>query len=126
MEECLSILEASAPPSNTNMANQIAFLLFGDQSLDTYGFLADFHRLGNPSVLSREFLRRAGEALKREVDQLPRIGKQKIPVFRTLQELNEGYHAQGVKYPAIDSALLCVAQLAHYIEYAHILNIYSL
>ena len=100
----------------------MAFLLFGDQSLDTYGFLAYFHREGNPSVLSREFLRLAGEALKCEVDKLPRSQRQMIPIFRTLQELNEKYHAQGLKYPAIDSALLCVAQLAHYIEYAYILQ----
>lgn len=99
------------------MTTQMAFLLFGDQSLDTHGFLADFYRLGNPSVLSKEFLRRAGEALRVEVDNLPRTQRQVIPVFRTLQELNEKYHGQSIKYPAIDSALLCVAQLAHYIEY---------
>ena len=99
----------------------MAFLLFGDQSLDTYGFLAYFHREGSPSVLSREFLRLAGEALKCEVDKLSRSQRQMIPVFRTLQQLNERYHAQGVKYPAIDSALLFVAQLAHDIEYAHFL-----
>lgn len=98
------------------MTIQMAFLLFGDQSLDTHGFLADFHRQGNPSVLSKEFLQRAGEALRVEVENLPRAHRQRIPVFRTLQELNEKYHGQSIKYPAIDSALLCVAQLAHYIE----------
>ncbi|KAI0152922.1 polyketide synthase [Xylariaceae sp. FL1272] len=98
------------------MADQMAFLLFGDQSLDTHGFLADFFRQGNPSVLSREFLRLAGEALREEIDQLPRVERQKIPLFRTLQQLNEQYHAQSIKSPGIDSALLCIAQLAHYID----------
>ncbi|KAL7623342.1 hypothetical protein AAE478_007023 [Parahypoxylon ruwenzoriense] len=98
------------------MANQMSFLLFGDQSLDTHGFLADFYRRGNPSVLSREFLRLAGDALRDEVDQLPRGERQKIPPFRTLQHLNERYHAQSIKFPGIDSALLCIAQLAHYID----------
>ncbi|RYO94073.1 hypothetical protein DL762_000821 [Monosporascus cannonballus] len=98
------------------MADQMAFLLFGDQSLDTYGFLADFYRRGNPSLLSKEFLRRAGEALKDEVENLPRVHRQRIPVFRTIQQLNEKYHGLSIKYPGIDSALLCIAQLAHYID----------
>lgn len=98
------------------MTDQMAFLLFGDQSLDTHGFLADFYRLGNPSVLSKAFLEAAGEALRVEVEQLPRVERTKIPMFRTLRQLNERYHAQSIKYPGIDSALLCVAQLAHYIE----------
>ncbi|KAI1462723.1 polyketide synthase [Annulohypoxylon moriforme] len=98
------------------MADQMAFLLFGDQSLDTHGFLADFYRRGNPSVLSKEFLRLASDALRDEIDRLPREERRKIPIFRTLQQLNERYHAQPIKFPGIDSALLCIAQLAHYID----------
>lgn len=99
------------------MASQISFLLFGDQSLDTHGFLADFLRRGNPSILSREFLKRAGDALKEEIEILPRVERRHIPTFRTLAQLNEAYHGQKVKCPGIDSALLCIVQLAHYIEY---------
>ncbi|KAI1372948.1 polyketide synthase [Hypoxylon crocopeplum] len=98
------------------MADQMAFLLFGDQSLDTHGFLAEFYRRGNPSVLSKEFLRLAGDALRDEIDRLPRGERRKIPIFRTLQQLNEKYHAQEIKFPGIDSALLCITQLAHYID----------
>jgi hypothetical protein len=98
------------------MADQMAFLLFGDQSLDTHDFLADFFRQGNPSVLSREFLKLAGDALRDEIDKLPRVERQKIPLFRSLQQLNQRYHAIKIKSPGIDSALLCIAQLAHYIE----------
>ncbi|KAI0881801.1 polyketide synthase [Annulohypoxylon maeteangense] len=98
------------------MADQMAFLLFGDQSLDTHGFLADFYRRGNPGVLSKEFLRLAGDALKDEVERLPQEERRNIPTFRKLQQLNEKYHAQPVKFPGIDSALLCIAQLAHYID----------
>ncbi|KAK5628580.1 hypothetical protein RRF57_004295 [Xylaria bambusicola] len=100
------------------MANQISFLLFGDQSLDTHGFLADFLRRGNPSVLSREFLKRAGDALRDEIENLPRVERRNIPTFRTLAQLNEGYHGQKLKCPGIDSALLCIVQLAHYIDHA--------
>ncbi len=97
----------------------MAFLLFGDQSLDTHGFLADFYRQGNPSVLSKEFLQRAGDALRVEVESLPRTRRERIPIFKSLQQLNEKYHGQSNKYPGVDSALLCIAQLAHYIEYAY-------
>ncbi|KAI1357960.1 polyketide synthase [Xylaria arbuscula] len=100
------------------MASQISFLLFGDQSLDTHGFLADFLRRGNPSILSREFLKRAGDALKEEIENLSRVERRHIPTFRTLSQLNERYHGQKVKCPGIDSALLCIVQLAHYIDHA--------
>ncbi|KAI0196979.1 polyketide synthase [Astrocystis sublimbata] len=99
------------------MASQSSFLLFGDQSLDTHGFLADFLKRRNPSYLSREFLRLAGDALRDEIENLPRFVRQKIPTFRTLAQLNEGYHGQKIKSPGIDSALLCITQLAHYINH---------
>ncbi|KAI1481114.1 polyketide synthase [Daldinia eschscholtzii] len=115
----LEHLNQQTTPASTitdTMADQMAFLLFGDQSLDTHGFLAEFYRRGNPSVLSKEFLRLAGDALREEVDRLPREGRRRIPVFRTLQQLNEKYRQQRLKFPGIDSALLCIAQLAHYID----------
>lgn len=99
------------------MAGQLTFLLFGDQSTDTHGFLADFLRQGNPSILSREFLKSASDALKKEIERLPRAVRRKIPVFRTLAQLNEGYNRTPIKSPGIDSALLCIAQIAHYIDY---------
>lgn len=94
----------------------MAFLLFGDQSLDTHGFLAEFCREGNPSILAKAFLERATHALREEVDGLTRLQRANIPSFRTLYQLNEKYHTQDQKHPGIDSALLCIAQLAHYIE----------
>ena len=98
------------------MADKMAFLLFGDQSLDTHGFLAEFCRQGNPSILAKVFIERAGQALRDEIESLRKLERAKIPVFRTLQQLNERYHGQSIKHPGIDSALLCIAQLAHYIE----------
>lgn len=96
----------------------MTFLLFGDQSLDTHGFLAEFIRVGEPGILAREFLRQVGDALRDEVNSLPSVERISIPTFRTLRQLNEKYYTQSTKAPGIDSALLCVAQLAHYIEYA--------
>jgi hypothetical protein len=98
------------------MADQLGFLLFGDQSLDTYGFLAGFFRQGAPSILSKAFLDQTAHALRREVEALPKLERAKLPTFRTLQQLNEKYRAQGAKHSGIDAALLSICQLAHYIE----------
>lgn len=98
------------------MAEQMSYLLFGDQSLDTHGFLADFFKQGKPSILAKTFLKEVGDALRLEIERLPRCERILLPVFQTLQQLNERYHNQETKYPGVDSALLCITQLAHYIE----------
>ena len=98
------------------MADKLAFLLFGDQSLDTYGFLAGFYREGNQGILAKAFLDQAGDALKKEVESLGRLDRARLPTFQTLRQLNEKYHAQSIKHPGLDGALLCISQLAHYIE----------
>ncbi|KAI1438414.1 polyketide synthase [Xylaria sp. CBS 124048] len=100
------------------MTDQMSYLLFGDQSLDTYAFLAEFYRQGNPSVLAQRFLTSVGDELRNEIDRLPRVERGRIPIFQKLQQLNERYHRQSIKFPGIDSALLCIVQLAHYIDYA--------
>lgn len=94
----------------------MALLLFGDQSVDIYGFLADFCRQGNPNILAKVFMERASHRLRDEVERLGRLERAKIPAFRTLPQLNERYHSQAIKHPGIESALLCIAQIAHYIE----------
>ncbi len=98
------------------MADKLAFLLFGDQSLDTYGFLAGFYRQGEQSILAKAFLHQAGESLRREIETFGRLERSKLPIFKTLRQLNEKYHAQALKHSGLDAALLCICQLAHYIE----------
>lgn len=98
------------------MADKLAFLLFGDQSTDTHGFLAEFFRQPSRGLLANAFLEQVGRALRKEIEALPRLERAKIPKFLSLQNLNERYHAQSLKHPGLDGALLCVSQLAHYIE----------
>ncbi|KAK0720633.1 hypothetical protein B0H67DRAFT_197461 [Lasiosphaeris hirsuta] len=100
------------------MADKLAFLLFGDQSLDTHGFLAQFYRQEKQGLLAKAFLEQAGHALRKEVEELSRLERSRLPIFRTLQQLNERYHAQQLKHPGIDGALLAISQLAHYIDHA--------
>ncbi|KFY93178.1 hypothetical protein V500_03863 [Pseudogymnoascus sp. VKM F-4518 (FW-2643)] len=100
------------------MAEKISFLLFGEQSLDTQGFLADFCRNGNPSILSHAFLDRVASTLQNEIERLPSLERRHIPPFTTIQELNQRYHTRDIRHSAIDSALLVIIQLAHYIDRA--------
>ncbi|KAF3760531.1 hypothetical protein M406DRAFT_334164 [Cryphonectria parasitica EP155] len=100
------------------MADQIAYLLFGDQSTDTHGFLANLFRQTDRGILANAFLEQAGHELRKEIETLPTIERSKLPSFLSLQNLNERYHAQSLKHPGVDAALICVSQLAHYIDYA--------
>ncbi|CAN8106101.1 unnamed protein product [Discula destructiva] len=100
------------------MADQLGFLLFGDQSSDTHGFLAELFRQPNRGILATAFLEQVFHELKKEVEALPRLERSKIPKFLSLQNLNERYHAQILKHPGLDGALLAISQLAHYIDYA--------
>ena len=94
----------------------LAFYLLGDQSLDTHAFLANYFRNPNKGLLAKAFLDQVAYAIRREIEQLPKTERSKLPEFLNLQQLNERYHAQRIKHPGIDGALLCISQLVHYIE----------
>jgi PIN domain nuclease of toxin-antitoxin system len=97
-------------------AERPAYLLLGDQSLDTHAFLAQLFRQEKHGELTKAFLRQAGHALSWEIERLPKLERAKLPVFRTLQQLNERYQSADFKHAGIDAALLTVSQLAHYLE----------
>ncbi|KAL5612261.1 hypothetical protein BROUX41_000199 [Berkeleyomyces rouxiae] len=98
--------------------SKIAFNLFGDQSLEVYSSLSDFCRLGSPSIVAKVFMERAGASLRDEIEALPQIERAQIPAFRSLYQLNEEYHHQSRRHSGIDSALLCITQIAKYIDRA--------
>lgn len=100
------------------MSEKMSFLLFGDQSPSAYEFLADFYRYGNPSVLALSFLEQVGSALRDEVDRMSSIERQRVPIFSSIKDLNENYRVTKIKSSAVDNVLLCITQLALYIEYA--------
>ncbi|KAK4152557.1 conidial yellow pigment biosynthesis polyketide synthase [Chaetomidium leptoderma] len=99
-------------------ADRPAFLLFGDQSLDSHGFLAQFFRQDKQGELAKVFVRQACHALRGLVEKLPAVERTRLPEFRTLQQLNERYHNSALKHAGIDAALLSVSQLAHYLDHA--------
>ncbi|KAL9617637.1 MAG: hypothetical protein Q9160_007603, partial [Pyrenula sp. 1 TL-2023] len=90
-------------------------LIFGDQTADCRTFLsAVFRRKGD--VLLNSFLEQASYAIREEALSSRGVASN-IPSFGTIQELTERYFRNGSSNAAIESALVCVAQLAHYIGY---------
>ncbi|KAL2264683.1 hypothetical protein VTJ83DRAFT_7193 [Remersonia thermophila] len=104
--------------SEVTSAERPAFLLFGDQSLDCHSFLVAFFRQADQGELAKVFLRQACHALTDLVEGLPAAERSNLPVFSTLQQLNQRYHASKLKHAGLDAALLTVSQIAHYLHHA--------
>ena len=91
-------------------------LLFGDQTAEQYPLL---HKivLRKESPLTRNFVERASVALREETRLLPRSQRDVIPDFLSINDLKEAYYQSGAKIAMLESALLVIAQLGHYIGY---------
>ena len=90
-------------------------LLFGDQTADQYQILrrAVLHK---HNAILTSFLEHATLAVKNEIRRLPRWRRNAFPDFSSMNSLVEHYYAQGTKIEELESCLVTVAQLAHYIE----------
>lgn len=89
-------------------------LLFGDQTADQTLLLRKiFLRKGNGLLPS--FLERVSVVLREEVRILPRLRRERIPKFLTVANLVERYVELDYRCPEVDSALLTISQLGHYI-----------
>lgn len=99
------------------MSDQIDILFFGDQTVDTHAFLKSVLTRGKSNALVTSFIVQASAALREEVAQLPSLDRQSIPNFSTVQELSDRHHEGQLVNTAIESALLCISQLAHYLGY---------
>ena len=91
-------------------------LLFGDQTAEQYPLL---HKvvLRKENALLRNFVERVSLALREETRLLPRHQRDLIPDFLTASDLIEAYYQKGSKVAMLESALLTVAQIGHYIGY---------
>ena len=91
-------------------------LLFGDQTADQSTLLQKIV-LRKENALASNFLERAARALREETSLLPRNQRDVIPDFLSINDLKENYWQKGRKVPMIESALLTIAQLGHFIGY---------
>jgi hypothetical protein len=97
------------------MARVQQIILFGDQTDD---FLS-LRRLLSPNrapPLLEPFLNNAIRGLRAEIGSLPLQDRQQYPNFPTVASILDWRSRQQKPYPAIDSALTCINQLAQFIE----------
>jgi len=89
-------------------------LIFGDQTADQTQLLRKIANRKDNTLLTA-FLERAAAAVRDEVEKLPKIRRASIPDFLTISHLVEAYYEKGLKVPQIESCLVTIAQLAHFI-----------
>jgi len=106
------------PIIDESWAERPAFLLFGDQSLDSHAFLAHFFRQPTMGHLAKAFLLQAFHNLRGLIEDVHPAERATLPEFRTLQQLNERYHNAALKHAGVDAALLAIAQIVHYLNHA--------
>ncbi|KAL9092385.1 MAG: hypothetical protein Q9159_000893 [Coniocarpon cinnabarinum] len=91
-------------------------LLFGDHTADQYPLLHYAVHSKDNAVLST-FLERVSVALREETRKLPKARRELIPDFLRVGDLLEHYYQRAVKVPELESAIVTIAQLAHYLGY---------
>ncbi|KAK5242519.1 polyketide synthase, partial [Cryomyces antarcticus] len=91
-------------------------VLFGDQTADQYSLLRKIS-LRRDNALLTTFLERVAVALREEIRKLPRSQREAIPDFLTVQHLVEAYYEKGVRIAPVESCLVTIAQLSHYIGF---------
>lgn len=98
------------------MASEMKILLFGDQEFNRHTYLRTQLLGGRTSPLLASFFHRVNLALRREIAQLSPLEAKNIPAFSTIEELLDRTHSEPALHVGVESALLCISQLAHYIE----------
>lgn len=96
------------------MARVQQIILFGDQTED-FGSLRPLLS-PNRAPLLESFLKDAVRGLRTEIASLPLHDRQQYPYFPTVASVLDWRSQQQKAYPAIDSALTCINQLAQFIE----------
>jgi hypothetical protein len=89
-------------------------LIFGDQTADQKQLLRQIVNRKDSTLLT-SFLERAAAAVRDEVEKLPKVKRASIPDFLTISHLIEAYYEKGSKLPQLESCLVTIAQLAHFI-----------
>ena len=97
------------------MVVNIRVLLFGDQSKDVSSDLRELVSVkDNPLLLS--FIEKAYITLRDEVARDPRTARD-LPGFTSVENLLWRYSESGVRHPAIESALVCIYQIASLLRF---------
>jgi Starter unit:ACP transacylase in aflatoxin biosynthesis len=90
--------------------------VFGDQTADQTPLLRKIVNRRDNSLLST-FLERSASAVREENQRLPKLQRNSVPDFLTISELVEAYNDSDSKIPQVESVLVTIAQLGHFIGY---------
>lgn len=92
--------------------------VFGDQTADCRSFLKKAVAR-KEDVLLNVFLEKAVFAIRDEVSKRA-YSQSEVPSFGTIQELADRYYKSESPDTAIESTLVCLSQLIHFIGYVDI------
>jgi Starter unit:ACP transacylase in aflatoxin biosynthesis len=102
------------------MAPNIRILLFGDQSGDVIPALRPLLAAkDNPILVS--FFEKAYLTLRNEVAQHPRT-EHELPGFTSVENLLWRYSESGARSPEIESSLICIYQIASFLQSVYLLH----
>jgi len=94
-------------------------LLFGDQTVDQYHLLRKTLARKDNALLTT-FLERSAVALREEIRRLPKSRREEMPDFLTVSNMLENYSEKGLKVPEMESVLVAISQLSHYLGYVEL------
>jgi hypothetical protein len=94
----------------------MAVHVFGDQTADQTPLLRKIVNRRDNSLLTT-FLERSALAIREENQRLPKIQRDAVPDFLTISQLVEAYGEKESKLPQVESVLVTIAQLGHFIGY---------
>ena len=98
------------------MASGMKILLFGDQTIEARTYVRNQLVVTKSDPLLCHFLAQVNIALRHEIVKLSPLEKGLIPTFTNIEELAKLYDAGPAFNVGVGSALLCIAQLADYLE----------
>lgn len=90
------------------------FLIFGDQSAETFGALRALELSSSPVV--RDFLTQADIALRRQISLLPRPDREQLPKFSLRPESFGGWGESLTTHPVLRPVLTTTAQIVEFLR----------
>ena len=96
------------------------FLVFGDQSTETFGALRNLKFSNSPVV--RDFLTQADVALRRLICLLPRHEKERLPDLSLRLESFGDLAESSTTHPVLRPVLTATAQLVELLQFVYIFS----
>lgn len=93
----------------------MSIIFFPDRVKSSRELIRQVHQTRHTTVLVASFLEKAYSTLREEVWGLNREEREQIPPFNSVFDLSERHANSEIQRVEVSSALLCIAELAHFI-----------